>query len=94
MAQSTVLTIVALGAGFVVANWAMRKARPDLVVTTNEVPTDTGEAWDQADVVLSTGWKSVTKVNEIEWLVETDDGGHFVTYHPSNPFEYVKQRNV
>ena len=91
--QSHFSTLAVLGIGLA-AVWSIAKAaRPDLVVTVNDVPTETGEAWDPADLVLNSGYHSITKVNELEYVIEMDDGGHATVYHGSNPFLSVKQLN-
>lgn len=92
--QSFLSTVVIGGVAFAVMVKATQLARPDVVVTTTQNTTETGEAWDPADLVLSSGIRSVTKINELEWLVTLDDGGHVVTTHPRHPFYSVLQRNV
>lgn len=92
--DSALSTLAVLGLGLGLAWGIAKTSRPDLVVTVNNVPTETGEAMDPADITLSTGYHSVTRISALEWLVDLDDGTHFVTYSATNPFLYIKQRNV
>lgn len=92
--QSLLSTVAIGGIAFAVMIKATSLARPDVVVTTTRNEVETGEAWNPDDLVLSSGVRSVTKINELEWLITMDDGGHVVTTHPRHPFYSTLQRNV
>jgi hypothetical protein len=92
--QSTIATVAIGVAAAAALLSATRLCRPDLVVTTTEQSTETGHAWDPADIVHSTGIANVQRLNELDWLVTFDDGGHTVTHHPVHPFYASLKRNV
>lgn len=94
MSDNIILSLAIFGGAALLIKRSLAIARPDVIVTQNEVPTDTGEAWDPADLVGVSGVRAVEKIGSgYEQVLHMDDGGHCTTYAWDNPFEQVHQKN-